>query len=119
MTGDDEAGVVVLKSNGVRIVAPVIQVLGELRCLVLTPVKMRMSTHGPFPSPFDYNIVDNGVEASCNPVGLILREDDLASVAAFMEGFQNIRDIVFMIAICFDGADIRTRLDHCCVGSTC
>lgn len=60
----------------------------------------------PNTSPLNHDIIDDGVEASPNPVRLVLWKDDLPSIAAFMKRIQDIRDVIFLIAVCFDDAHV-------------
>jgi hypothetical protein len=87
MAGDDEARVVVLEGNGVGVVAPVIQIVGELWKLVLKYAQILAATYSPFAVPFNYHVVDDGIETGSNPVWLIFGKHNFAPIATFMKSF--------------------------------
>lgn len=94
----DKASCVVLKLNVVAIVAPVVQILREQ----------------PLTLPVDGHIVDNRVELRVDVVCLVGREDNVAAVAASLEGLDDgwrvIGAIVLASVHCASWPAIGTRM---------
>lgn len=55
---------------------------------------MEMWTYQPLPLPVDIDIINLRVQARVDVVSLVLREDDVSSVAALVEGFEDCWDVV-------------------------
>lgn len=120
---DDESSSMILKCNGIGVVAPVGQVVRELamvsthfskedrttRVSSTSPPIMR-STHRPFTSPLDDHIIDGRIQPGSDPIGLVFRKDDGTAVTAGLKGFQDIGNIVFLMAPRRDGADRTTMV---------
>lgn len=74
-------------------------------------------TYSPLAMPLNDYVVDDRIEARCDPVRLIFGEYNCAPMAAFMEGFENVWDIILLVAISLDCADIRTGFVDRCICS--
>ena len=85
---ENEPGPVVLELDGIRVLAPIRQVVRE----------------APRAAPLDDNILDGGVQARGDVVGRAGGEHDCAAAVAVSKCLENLRDVVVAGAEGRDGA---------------
>ena len=97
----DEPGRVVLELDVVGVGSPILEIFGELviRCGILSvaplsTVSNEKGTYHPLPVPIDIDVVYFWVQAGVDVIGLVLREDNVSSVATLVEGFDDCWDVV-------------------------
>ena len=69
------------------------------------PAQIRKEqAYRPDTSPFDYDILDNGIQPCTDPVILILWKYDRSSIVACIKGFEDVGHVVGPVAIWYHGA---------------
>lgn len=66
----------------------------EVETLVAGESEAEQWTYHPLSLPVDVNVVDSWVQAGVDVVSLVLREDDVSSVAALVKGLEDCWDVV-------------------------
>ncbi len=97
---NNEARVMILECNWVRVVAPpvkVVRVLGQISLFPNSPRTAEEIIYQPETFPFNCNIVYDRIEFCCNPVGLMLRENNGTTIVAVFKGLKNLRRIVPLV----------------------
>lgn len=100
---DDESSMVVLKSNRIGVISPIVKVVGQLVniseiCYFQIASLSRRSAYSPHTFPFNRHISYYRIQLCGNPVILIFWKHDSPTTVAIFKCFEYLWSIVFLIA---------------------